>query len=43
MMSLQDSGEPWLRVVDDDGRTIGLVDAERLFDALMSESDRPGG
>ena len=41
LMSLQGSGEPWLRVVDDDGRTVGLLDAERLFDALLYEADRP--
>ncbi len=41
LMTLQGSGEPWLRVVDDASRTIGLLDAERLFDALLTEADRP--
>jgi CBS domain containing-hemolysin-like protein len=41
MMALQESGEPWLRVVDGEERTVGLVDGERLLDAMLSESDRP--
>lgn len=43
MMALQELGEPWLSVVDPLGRTVGLVDGERLLDAMLSESDRPGG
>jgi CBS domain containing-hemolysin-like protein len=43
MMVLQESGEPWLRVVDRMGQTVGLVDGERLLDALLSESDQPSG
>lgn len=38
LMVLQESGEPWLRVIDDESKTVGLLQSERLFDALLRES-----
>jgi CBS domain containing-hemolysin-like protein len=41
LMLLQDSDEPWLRVVDAEGRAVGLLVVDRLVDVVLDHANRP--